>query len=154
MDTPSPHIAVIGAAQCTADGYRAAREIGRQLAQRGAVLICGGRGGVMEAAARGAKEAGGVTIALLPGEDPAEANPYIDHPLPTGLGIARNALVVRAGQGVIAVEGGYGTLSEVAMALKLGRVVVALGRWADVEGVIAVHDPEEAVARLWSRLAR
>ncbi|MBU1741419.1 MAG: TIGR00725 family protein [Proteobacteria bacterium] len=147
-------IAVCGAGAAGPELCRQAEAVGRLIAEKGHFLVCGGLGGIMEAAARGAKEAGGVTIALLPGEDLAEANPYIDHPLPTGLGIARNALVVRAGRGVIAVEGGYGTLSELAMALKLGRVVVALGRWAGVEGVIAVSDPEEAVVQLWSRLAR
>jgi uncharacterized protein (TIGR00725 family) len=152
MSPPRPHIAVIGAGECTSAGYDAARQIGRALAGRGAVLVCGGRGGVMEAAARGAKEAGGVSIALLPGEDPAEANPYVDHPLPTGLGIARNALVVRAGRAVIAVEGGFGTLSEMAMALKLGRPVAAWHSWPRLDGVIYVDDPAAAVDGIWDRL--
>ncbi len=152
MPPAGPHIAVVGAQDCTPAGYAAARTIGRELAGRGAVLVCGGRGGVMEAAARGAKEGGGVTIALLPGEDPGQANPYIDHPLPTGLGIARNALVARAGRALIAVEGGFGTLSEMAMALKLGRPVAAWRSWPGLAGVMYVDDPAQAVTRIWTRL--
>jgi uncharacterized protein (TIGR00725 family) len=154
MTAPGPHIAVIGAHDCTPAGYEAGVTIGRRLAERGAVVVCGGRGGIMEAAARGAREAGGVTIALLPGEDPAEANPFIDHPLPTGLGIARNALVVRAGRAVIAVEGGWGTLSEMAMAIKLGLPVAAWQSWPGLDRVMYVDRPEEAVDRVWSRLDR
>jgi hypothetical protein len=99
----------------------------------------------MEAACRGAKEAGGLTVGILPGSDRSEANPYVDVVLPTGLGEARNALVVGAADVVIAVGGGYGTLSEVALALKAGKRVIGLGTW-EIEGVTAVEGPEAAVA--------
>ena len=123
----------------------AAAEVGRLLAERGAVLVCGGRGGAMEAACRGAKEAGGLTVGILPGSDRSEANPFVDVVVPTGLGEARNALVVGAADVVIAVGGGYGTLSEVALALKAGKRVIGLGTW-EIEGVTAVEGPESAVA--------
>jgi uncharacterized protein (TIGR00725 family) len=108
------------------------------------VLVCGGLGGVMEAACRGAKEAGATTLGILPGTDRAAANPFVDVAVPTGLGEARNALVVRAADALVAVGGGYGTLSEVALALKAGKRVVGLGTW-DVEGVEAAGSPEDAV---------
>ena len=123
----------------------AAAEVGRLLAERGAVLVCGGRGGAMEAACRGAKEAGGLTVGILPGSYRSEANPFVDVVVPTGLGEARNALVVGAADVVIAVGGGYGTLSEVALALKAGKRVIGLGTW-EIEGVTAVEGPESAVA--------
>ena len=123
----------------------AAAEVGRLLAERGAVLVCGGRGGAMAAACRGAKEAGGLTVGILPGSDRSEANPFVDVVLPTGLGEARNALVVGAADVVIAVGGGYGTLSEIALALKAGKRVIGLGTW-EIEGVMSVEGPESAVA--------
>jgi uncharacterized protein (TIGR00725 family) len=108
------------------------------------VVVCGGLGGVMEAACRGAKDAGGMTIGILPGTDRSAANPYVDVAIPTGLGEARNALVVRAADAVIAIGGGYGTLSEVAFALKAGKRVVGLGTW-EIDGVEAAGSPEAAV---------
>ena len=108
-------------------------------------MVCGGLGGTMEAACRGARSAGGTTIGILPGLDRADANPYVEVAVPTGLGEARNALVVRAADAVIAVGGGYGTLSEIALALKAGKRVVGLGTW-QIEGVVAVEDAEAAVA--------
>jgi uncharacterized protein (TIGR00725 family) len=123
----------------------AAAEVGRLVAERGAVLVCGGLGGSMEAACRGAKEAGGMTVGILPGPDRAAANPYVDIALPTGLGEARNALVVRAADAVIAVGGGYGTLSEIAFALKAGKRVIGLDTW-EIEGVSPADGPEAAVA--------
>jgi uncharacterized protein (TIGR00725 family) len=119
--------------------------VGRGLAARGAVVVCGGLGGVMEAACRGAKEAGGQTVGILPCTDRAAANPFVDTAVPTGLGEARNALVVRAADALIAVGGGYGTLSEIALALKAGKRVVGLDSW-DIDGVVAVCDAEAAVA--------
>jgi uncharacterized protein (TIGR00725 family) len=119
--------------------------VGRALAARGAVVVCGGLGGVMEAACRGAKDGGGVTVGILPGTDRAAANPFVDLAIPSGLGEARNALVVRAADALIAVGGGYGTLSEIALALKAGKRVVGLDSW-DIEGVVAAPDPEAAVA--------
>jgi uncharacterized protein (TIGR00725 family) len=123
----------------------AAAEVGRLIAERGAVLVCGGRGGAMEAACRGAKEVGGLTVGILPGPDRSEANPFVDVVLPTGLGEARNALVVGAADVVIAIGGGYGTLSEIALALKVGKRVIGLGTW-EIEGVVAAESPEAAVA--------
>jgi uncharacterized protein (TIGR00725 family) len=123
----------------------AAAEVGRLLAERGAVVVCGGRGGAMEAACRGAKEAGGLTVGILPGSDRSEANPYVDVVLPTGLGEARNALVVGAADVVIAIGGGYGTLSEIALALKARKRVIGLGTW-EIQGVTAAESPEAAVA--------
>ncbi len=121
-----PRISVAGAGTADAELAAVAEELGRRIADAGAVLICGGRSGVMEAAARGCAEAGGLTIGILPGSDPAGANPHIRIPLPTGLGDARNVLVARTGEAVIAVGGGWGTLSEVAFARKVGVPVVLL----------------------------
>ena len=106
--------------------------------------MCGGLGGVMEAACRGAKDAGGTTVGILPGTDRAAANPFVEVAVATGLGEARNALVVRAADAVIAIGGGYGTLSEIALALKAGKRVVGLGTWA-VEGVEVADSPAAAV---------
>jgi uncharacterized protein (TIGR00725 family) len=118
--------------------------VGRELAEHGAVLVCGGLGGVMEAACRGAKDGGGTTIGILPGTDRAAANRFVDFAIPTGLGEARNALVVRAADALIAIGGAYGTLSEIAFALKAGKPVAGLGSW-EVHGVIAVDSPQAAV---------
>jgi len=119
-------IAVCGAGECDAALAQEAEAVGRAIAQAGAVLICGGLGGVMEAAARGAASAGGLTIGLLPGARAADANPWIRIPLPTGLGEARNTLIARTADAVVAVGGEWGTLSEVAFARKLGIRVVLL----------------------------
>jgi len=110
------------------------------------VLVCGGMGGGMEAACRGAKAEGGTTLGILPGDDRAAANPWVDVAVATGLGEARNALVVRAADAVIAVEGGYGTLSEIALALRAGVPVAGLGTW-EIEGVVEASSPADAVAR-------
>ena len=146
-----PMVAVIGSASCTPHQAELAERVGRLIAERGVVLVCGGRGGVMEAACRGAESAGGTTIGILPGNDNREGNPHLTIAIPTGLGEARNALVARAGQAVIAIGGAYGTLSEIALALEAGRRVVGLGTWkamdhADRELEILIsEDPEEAV---------
>jgi uncharacterized protein (TIGR00725 family) len=150
-DSRSPIVAVVGAANCTAAQSAAAEEVGRLLAERGVILVCGGGGGVMEAACRGAQQAGGITIGLMPGFDPNEGNAYLTVALPTGLGHARNALVVQAGRSAIAIGGGYGTLSEIGIALKSGRKVVGLGTWqATTSGgqmatILPARTPEEAV---------
>jgi uncharacterized protein (TIGR00725 family) len=148
-------IAVIGAASCSRAEAQAAQEVGRVLAQGGATLLCGGRGGVMQAACQGARSAGGLTLGILPGYDPAEANPYVDIAISTGLGEARNAIVARAARAVVAIGGQYGTLSEIAFALKNGVPVVGLGTWqlppspgrARVPAIIHVNDPAEAARR-------
>ncbi len=149
-------LAVVGSARCDAETAALAEEVGREIARLGAVLICGGRGGVMEAACRGARSAGGTTVGILPGTDRAEANPHVDIPIVTGLGEARNALVVRSADAVIAVRGGYGTLSEIALALKMGRPVVGLDTWQldppghEQAGLATANDPVEAV---WKAIA-
>lgn len=120
-------ISVIGGSDATEEELRMARELGEALARAGAVVVCGGYGGVMEAAARGAREAGGLTVGLLKGRDPRDANPWISLPLPTGMGDARNALVVLAGEAAVAVGGSWGTLSEIALARASGRAVGTLG---------------------------
>jgi uncharacterized protein (TIGR00725 family) len=118
--------------------------VGRELGSRGALLVTGGLGGVMEAACRGARDAGGTTIGILPGTDRSAANPYVDVAIASGLGEARNALVVRAADALIAIGGAYGTLSEIAFALKAGKRVVGLGTW-DIDGVEVADSPEAAV---------
>jgi uncharacterized protein (TIGR00725 family) len=130
-----------------------AEGVGRELARRGAVVVCGGLGGVMEAACRGAKEAGGSTVGILPGLDRHDANPFVDVALPTGLGEARNALVARSADAVIAVGGEFGTLSEIALALKAGTPVVGLGTWElakggePVDAIAGADSPPDAVKR-------
>ncbi|HEU5261034.1 MAG TPA: TIGR00725 family protein [Gemmatimonadales bacterium] len=119
-------IAVVGGSTCSSEEAEWAAAVGRLVAERGAVLLCGGLGGVMEAAARGAKQAGGLTVGILPGSDAEEANPYIDVPLATGMGEMRNALIVRAAHAVIAIGGGWGTLSEIALAQRIETPVVGL----------------------------
>ena len=144
-------VAVIGSAHCSAQVAALAEKVGREIARRGAVLVCGGRGGVMEAACRGAKGEGGMTVGILPGADRSQANPYVDVPIATGLGEARNAIVVRSADAVIAVSGGYGTLSEIGLALKMGRPVVGLETWElrqdglPVDAVVRADTPEHAV---------
>ena len=122
-------IAVVGAADCDSSIAALAEETGRLIAEAGAVLVTGGRGGVMEAASRGARSRGGIAVGILPGPDGSQANSFLSVTLPTDLGIARNALVVRAASAVIAIAGGFGTLSEIAMALKEGIPVVGLHTW-------------------------
>lgn len=124
-----------------------AEAVGRGLARAGAVVVCGGLGGAMEAACKGAKAEDGLTIGILPGEDRAAANPYVDVAIPTGLGEARNALVVRAADGLVAVKGEFGTLSEVAFALRTGKPVVGVDTWA-IDAVVAVNDADAAVERI------
>jgi uncharacterized protein (TIGR00725 family) len=157
MSAPPPNdrswrIAVCAAGDPSPEELAAAEEIGRLLAARGCVLVCGGLGGAMAAACRGAKSAGGVTIGILPGYDDKAANPWVDHVVCTGLGQARNAVVAATGQALIAVGGGFGTLSEIALGLRLGRPVVLLGGWAstlttgEARAVIERQGPPPLVA--------
>lgn len=143
-----PHIGVVGAGEGTAsaEDEAAAFAVGRALADGGAVVVCGGLGGVMAAACRGAKQAGGTTIGILPGDARDDANEWVDVAIATGLGEARNVLVVRASDALVAVGGGYGTLSEIGFALKTGRPVVGVGTWP-VDGVAIEGDPSRAAAR-------
>jgi uncharacterized protein (TIGR00725 family) len=147
------HVAVVGpGSEADERQAAAAEDVGRLIAARGALLVCGGLGGVMEAACRGARSAGGATLGLLPGSDRADANPFVDVAVPTGLGEGRNALVVRAADAVLAIGGGYGTLSEIALALRAGKPVIGIGTW-DIEGVQAADGPEAAVRAAFDALA-
>lgn len=141
---PARLISVIGAGQAPPVVLEQSQEVGRLLAQAGWGLVCGGLGGVMEAAAQGAAQAGGLTVGILPGTDPRAANPWCRVVLPSGLGQARNVLVVLAGQGAIAISGGAGTLSEIGHAQKSGRPVVGLGSWR-LPGLRQATDPAQAV---------
>lgn len=142
-------VSVVGTGEATADEYRAARALGSALARAGAIVVCGGRGGVMEAVARGATESGGVAVGILPGSDAAEANAWIGIPLPTGLGEARNAVVACAGEAVIAVGGSWGTLSEIALARKMRRPVTTLGS-PPAEGLELHASPDPESAAEWA----
>lgn len=140
-----PRIGVIGSGRPNPRWEAWAEAVGRGIAERGGVLVCGGLSGVMAAAARGARAAGGETIGILPGEDPGAANPDVTVPIPTGLGEGRNLLVVRASDALIAVGGGAGTLSEIGFALKLGKPLVLLGSWqiTPPEGAEPIRRPHE-----------
>jgi uncharacterized protein (TIGR00725 family) len=141
-------IAVIGAGRCGEETVLLAEEIGRLLATRECLVVCGGLGGVMEAVAKGASEAGGVSVGILPGTDVAEANRWVSHAVATGIGEARNLAVVASSQAAIAVGGEWGTASEVALARKLGRPVVVLGEprvSIDGDGIHHVATPVQAV---------
>jgi uncharacterized protein (TIGR00725 family) len=143
----APLLAVVGGGTCTPAEAAWASAVGRLVAARGAVLICGGLGGVMEAAARGAKEGGGLTVGILPGNDPAAANPHIDVAIATGMGEMRNALLVRAAGAVIAIGGGWGTLSEIALARRIATPVIGLhDAFTTAVDIPRVEQPEEAVA--------
>jgi hypothetical protein len=146
-------VAVVGASGATPDELATAEAVGRLIANEGWVLVCGGLGGVMEAAARGCATEGGTTIGILPGDDRRAANLYVSFAIPTGLGEARNALVARAADVVIAVGGEFGTLSEIALALKMGKPVIGLGTWTLAsrgvgdDPIIRAASPEDAIAR-------
>jgi uncharacterized protein (TIGR00725 family) len=144
-------VSVIGSG---ADHETRAEEVGRLLAERGCTVVCGGRGEVMAAAARGAKAAGGTTIGILPGKSRAEANEWIDHVIVTGLGPARNAVVAASGDAVIAVGGSYGTLTEIGFARIFGRPVVTLEPGLQVEGVPRAATPVEAVEYVLASVAK
>lgn len=155
----TPYIAVVGPAEPDAETYALAVEVGRLIAERGAVVVCGGLGGVMEAAAQGASQAGGSSLGILPGADRAQASRHLTMAIATGLGELRNALVVRCSDAVLAVGGSWGTLSEVALAQRLGRPVVSLRGWsvvdpggAPVTGVVAATSAVEAVEALIAAL--
>jgi len=144
-------VAVVGGGRCSAEEAKLAEAVGQGLASRGVILVCGGLGGVMEAACKGAKSAGGTTIGILPGDSRHAANPHVDIPIVTGLGYARNVIVVKSAQAVIAVGGSYGTLSEIAYALQNDIPVIGLNTWSlsqneqpDSSIILARH-AEEAV---------
>jgi uncharacterized protein (TIGR00725 family) len=149
----APYVAVVGSGDGGREDEAAALDAGRALGRRGAVLVCGGMGGVMASACRGAREEGGTTVGLLPGLDRNDANPHVEVVVATGLGEARNALVVRAVDAVVAIGGGYGTLSEIGLALKAGTPVVGVATWElsragqPVEAIEQAASGEEAVDR-------
>jgi len=146
-------IAVIGGHSCNKKTARVAEELGKQIAELGAILVCGGLSGVMEAAAKGAKKAGGITVGILPTDDKKDANPYIDIPIATGLGYTRNTLVTTAADIVIALSGKYGTLSEIGFALNAKKPVLGIGAW-DVKGLIRARAPEDAIKKVKQLIRR
>ena len=144
-------ISIIGGSRCTEEEAGLAEEVGTELAKRGLTLVCGGLSGVMEAACRGARSAGGTTVGILPGNSRKAANPYVDIPIVTAIGEARNLIVVSSGQAVIAICGEYGTLSEIALALRSGIPVIGLNTWSlskngrPDNSIIVAGSPKEAV---------
>lgn len=138
-------IGVIGAGNCDESIAMIAEEVGRKIAKRGAVLICGGLGGVMQAAACDAKQEGGTTIGILPGSRHEDANPYIDIVILSAMGHARNAIIAQSCDALIAIDGEYGTLSEIALSLKMGKTVVVLESEWEIEGTRVAKDAQEAV---------
>ena len=146
-------IAVIGGEQPSSEEARLAEEVGRELAREGAILVCGGLGGVMKAACKGASSEGGITIGILPGNNPEEANPHVQIPIVTGIGYARNIIVVQTAQAVIAVDGSYGTLSEIAHARQLNIPVIGLKTWVlsnkgqQDDSIIRAENPTDAVKK-------
>ncbi|MGB9939018.1 TIGR00725 family protein [Methanosarcina sp.] len=143
-------IGVIGAGVCGSESRAVAEAVGREVAKRGAVLLCGGLGRVMEAAAYGAKQEGGITLGILPGTLREEANLWIDIAVVSGMGHARNALIAQSSDALIAVSGEYGTLSEIALGLKMRKPVVVLEPGWKIEGVHRAKSPEEAVELVFS----
>jgi len=149
-------IAVIGGSHCSPEEAQMAEAVGCELAKRGATLICGGLGGVMEAACKGAASEGGGTVGILPGDQGEAANPYVQVPIPTGMGYARNVIVVKSAQAVIAIGGSYGTLSEIAHALQNGIPVIGLNTWAlSIKGrednsINPAQNPVEAVEKAFA----
>ena len=148
-----PIIAVIGAGKCSKKLKDMAADVGRYIAENGAVLVCGGLGGTMEGAARGAKSAGGTTIGIIPTDNKADANEFIDYVIVTGLGHARNLLVVNTADAIVAFPGKYGTLSEMAFALNAGKPIVSVSGWKLGDEIQQVDDPLEA-AKIALEMAR
>jgi uncharacterized protein (TIGR00725 family) len=151
---PKKQIGVIGAGTCTDNIKCLAETVGKEIAKRGAVLLCGGLGGVMEAAAYGAKQEGGITLGILPGTLRTEANPWIDITVLSGMGQARNVLIAQSSDALIAVNGEYGTLSEIALGLKIGKPVIVLESKWEIEGTHKAKSPEEAVELAFALIER
>lgn len=141
-------IGVIGAGDCSSEIYKQAEELGQLLGGYGYTIICGGLGGVMEAVCKGAKTSNGTTIGILPGNDNSGANSYVDIPIATGIGIGRNIIIVRTASIIIAVDGMYGTLSELAFALQLNKPVIGLNSWDVSDNILQVKTPKEAVLKV------
>jgi uncharacterized protein (TIGR00725 family) len=145
-------IAVIGAGTADEAILKIAEDVGRLIARRGAVLICGGLGGVMETASKGAKSAGGITVGILPQNHTKDANPNIDIPIASGFGEGRNVIIARTADAIIAVGGEYGTLSEIAFGLKMGKPVIGIGTW-NIKGTIKAKNAEDAVEKAFELLS-
>jgi len=148
------YLAVVGASKASPEIYELAVAVGREAARKGWIVVTGGLGGVMEAAARGAQESGGLTVGILPGGDRGEANPYIQVAVATHIRHARNSIIAHTADALVAVDGEYGTLSEIALGLKLGKPVVGLRVAWDIPGVIRVENPAEAVEKVSSLVLR
>ena len=146
------YIGVIGGSEISPEIAALAREVGREVAARGAVLVCGGLGGVMAAAAQGAQAAGGISLGILPDGDHRGANPYLTYTIATNLGHARNLLIAHSADAIIAVAGSYGTISEAAIGLKLGKPVIALSVTWDLPGLKRAATPAQAAALAWQAL--
>ncbi len=142
-------IGVIGGRKTDKALLKEAEEVGRLIAQKGATLVCGGLGGIMEAASRGAKAGGGITVGILPQNDAKKANQFIDIPIVTGFGIGRNVIIARTADALIAVGGAYGTLSEIAFALQMGKPVAGIGTW-DIKGIMPAENAEDAISKVFS----
>ena len=147
-------IGVIGAGTCDETTYDQARQVGRGIAEMGATLVCGGLGGVMQGACQGAHEAGGQAVGILPGPDKSQANAYVTLPVVTDMGHARNILVVRSSDILVAIHGGYGTLSEISIGLKLAKPIVGLNTWPDMEGIVYVSTPAAVLESVQSLLTK
>lgn len=152
MSGQEVYIAVIGGGEASPEVAALARIVGRELARRGAVILCGGLGGVMTAVAQGVQEVGGVSLGILPDGDRRRANPYLTYSIATNLGQARNVLIAHSADALIAVDGSYGTVSEAAVALKLGKPVIALNVSWDLPGLRRAASPEEAAALAWQAI--
>jgi len=147
-------IGVIGSSTCSSSVSEVAYIVGKEIARKNAILICGGRGGVMEAACKGAKEEKGITIGVLPGNDKENANPYIDIPIVTGMGEARNVIIARSSDAVIAIAGKYGTLSEIAFALRFDVPVVGIATWNINIPILKAKNPKQAVGMALSAIRK
>ena len=141
-------IAIIGARTCNSEVLQVSEQMGGLLAKSGYTLICGGLSGVMEAVCKGAKANNGTTIGILPGDDPADANPFVDIAIATGMGLSRNLIIIRSARAVIAISGGFGTLSELAFALQLEKPVIGLGSWEISDQIVTASDPEDVMRKL------
>jgi uncharacterized protein (TIGR00725 family) len=148
-----PIIAIIGAGKCSKKLRDMAAEVGKCVAQNGGIVVCGGLGGVMEGAARGAKEGGGIVIGIIPSDNKNDANEFVDYVIPTGFGEGRNVFIVRTADAVVALPGKYGTLSEMALTLHAGKPLISVSAWKLGDEVNQVDDPIEA-AKLALKLAR
>jgi len=141
-------IAVIGARACDDRISLLAEQMGELLAKSGYTIICGGLGGVMEATCKGAKANNGTTIGILPGDNPNDANPFVDIAIATGMGVSRNLIIIRSAIAVVSISGGFGTLSELAFALQLEKPVIGLGSWDVSDQIVTASDPEDAMDKL------